>query len=116
MAEPLPPIPGLMNSPAKHVGGRASGLRSVSRITRWTVVGALALTAAFSAVAAAAFSGRATAVRPVKGRVSDASGGDRPIVALPPAASSGGLGSNFTPPHAAPVAAGGSGQVVSGGS
>ena len=91
-------------------------MRSVSRITRWSVAGALALTAVFSAVASAAFSGRATGIRPVKGRVSDAGGGSHPIVALPPAASSGDVGSNFAPPQAVPVSAGGSGQVVSGGS
>jgi hypothetical protein len=89
---------------------RDAGLHRVSRLTRWLLAGALALTAAFSAIAARALPGQAanhastTASTDQSSRTdtssSDQSAGD----------------SALQPPTSSPSASGGSGSVTSGGS
>ncbi len=53
---PMPPEP----PDRGDVARRDAGLRRVSRLTRWLLAGALALTAAFSAIAAHSFPGNAS--------------------------------------------------------
>ena len=83
-------------------------------MTRAVVAASVALTGAFSAIAATAFPGHATrdahAAR-TTGRSRPASG---PLVALPPP--NDGTGGLPAPPIQAPVPAAGTGQVGSGGS
>jgi hypothetical protein len=97
---------------------RDAGLRRVSRLTRWLLAGALALTAAFSAIAAHAFpghSGRAqasgttqtTGTAQSSGTGSDDQSGQT---------DSGSSGSGLQAPSSSPFASGGSGSVTSGGS
>jgi hypothetical protein len=115
MNQSLPPTPNAFNSPAKQASLRRRGMRSVTRLTRWFVVGSLALATVFSAVAAKAFSGHATGSRlALRQAAAHRSNGRK--VALPPA-TSGTLGQQIlSPPAGGPVSSGGSGQVVSGGS
>jgi hypothetical protein len=77
---------------------RDAGLHRVSRLTRWLLAGALALTGAFSAIAARAFPGSTT---PTTGQAGssgqtgsspsdeDTAGGGLQAPATPPSASSG---------------------------
>ncbi len=90
---------------------RDRGLRSVSSLTRITVAAAVGLTAAFSAVAAIAFSGRSNTTG--KAAVTAAPAGGQ-LVALPPR--NGGSLNFPQPPIGPPVGAGGGGQATSGGS
>lgn len=89
---------------------RDAGLHRVSRLTRWLLAGALALTAAFSAIAARALPGQAanqtsTTTSTDKSSRTDTSGFDQ---------SAG--DSSLQSPASSPSASGGSGSVTSGGS
>ena len=93
---------------------RATGFRSASIVTRIAVAASVALSIAFSAIAAVAFPGRASR-QSADGKAANASTSSTgPVVALPPA--NGGSGGVPAPPLQAPVSAPGSGQVGSGGS
>jgi hypothetical protein len=88
---------------------RDAGLRRVSRLTRWLLAGALALTAGFSAIAARSVSGTSGAHHASSTTTADAS------------SQSGTSGSDdsssaLQAPSSAPSASGGSGSVTSGGS
>ncbi len=96
---------------------RDRGLRSVSFLTRITVAASVGLTAAFSAVAAIAFSGNSTGTGTGTGTgntptTAAPAGGQ--LVALPPR--NGGSLTFPQPPVGPPVGAGGGGQTTSGGS
>ena len=81
--------------------GRDLGLRRVSRITRWSLGGAVVLTGGLSALVAHARPGHATSVNSV----------------TPPATATPAPGDSFLqPPAAAPSPSGGGGQVTSGAS
>lgn len=89
---------------------RDAGLHRVSRLTRWLLAGALALTATFSAIAAHALPGKAakqtsTATSTDQSSQTGTSGSDQ----------SGG-DSTLQAPTSSPSASGGSGSVTSGGS
>jgi len=89
---------------------RDAGLRRVSRLTRWLLAGALALTAGFSTIAARTFSGTSRA----KHAASTTSTTDD-------SSQSGTSGSDdsssaLQAPSSPPSASGGSGSVTSGGS
>ena len=98
---------------------RDAGLRRVSRLTRWLLAGALALTAAFSAIAAHAFPGHSggaqasstttqnSGTTQSSGTGSDDQSGQ---------SDSGSSGSGLQAPSSSPFASGGSGSVTSGGS
>ena len=90
---------------------RDRGLRSVSFLTRITVAASVGLTAAFSAVAAIAFSGNSTGTGKTPTTAAPAGG---QLVALPPR--NGGSLNFPQPPVGPPVGAGGGGQTTSGGS
>ena len=90
---------------------RDRGLRSVSFLTRITVAASVGLTAAFSAVAAIAFSGHSTTTGKTPTTAAPAGG---QLVALPPR--NGGSLNFPQPPIGPPVGAGGGGQTTSGGS
>jgi hypothetical protein len=93
---------------------RATGFRSASIVTRIAVAASVALSIAFSAIAAVAFPGRASRQSADGKAANAATSSTGPVVALPPAnAGSGGVPA---PPLQAPVSAPGSGQVGSGGS
>ncbi len=92
---------------------RDRGLRSVSFLTRITVAASVGLTAAFSAVAAIAFSGNSTGTGTGKTPTTAAPAGGQ-LVALPPR--NGGSLTFPQPPVGPPVGAGGGGQTTSGGS
>lgn len=100
-------------SRAGRGGYRNAGRNLVSRITRLAIAGSIAMTAAFSAVAAAAFSGHSSAGASVPAGSTTASGitKSHPTVALPPA-KSGALPQPVQPPvvtaAAPPVTSGGS--------
>lgn len=91
---------------------RDAGLRRVSRLTRWLLAGALALTAGFSAIAARGFSGSTgqtggTATTGASGQTSNSDSSD---------STSSDDGSALQAPSNSPSASGGSGSVTSGGS
>jgi hypothetical protein len=99
------------------VGRRDAGLRRVSRLTRWLVAAALALTAGFSAIAArslpasnAKSSGQtgSTATTDDTGQSSDAGSSSSD--------SDPDSGSTFQAPASPPSVFGGPGSVTSGGS
>jgi hypothetical protein len=93
---------------------RARGFRSASIVTRIAVAASVALSIAFSAIAAVAFPGRASHQASAGRQADTSSRSTGPVVALPPA--NAGAGGLPAPPVQAPVSAPGSGQVGSGGS
>jgi hypothetical protein len=113
------PQPSLPRYPrARHERGRprqhqarTRGLKASTFVTRVAVAASVALTGAFSAIAAAAFPGHADRGTPV---THEADRSPAPLVALPPPNS--GTGGLPAPPPQAPVPGIGSGQVGSGGS
>jgi hypothetical protein len=89
---------------------RDAGLRRVSRLTRWLLAGALALTAGCSAIAARSIgttSHQSASQTAVTNGSSQSSGSD---------AGSSDSGSTLQAPSSLPSASGGSGSVTSGGS
>jgi hypothetical protein len=93
---------------------RDAGLRRVSRLTRWLLAGALALTAGFSAIAARGFSGSTgqtggTATTGASGQTSNSDSSDS-------GSDSSDDGSALQAPSNSPSASGGPGSVTSGGS
>ena len=95
------------------VSPAARGLRSASFITRVAVAASVALTGAFSAIAAAAFPG-AERNKGSDHATDRSPSSPAPLVALPPP--NDGTGGLPAPPPQAPVPGVGSGQVGSGGS
>ena len=93
---------------------RARGFRSASIVTRIAVAASVALSIAFSAIAAVAFPGRASRQSAAGKAANTSTRSTGPVVALPPA--NAGAGGLPAPPIQAPVSAPGSGQVGSGGS
>ena len=83
-------------------------------MTRVVIAASVALTGAFSAVAATAFPGHATRDGSATGTARRSPSKSAPLVALPPP--NGGTGGLPAPPIQAPVPAAGTGQVGSGGS
>lgn len=83
-------------------------------MTRVVIAGSVALTGAFSAIAATAFPGHATRNAGPAGTAHRAPVRSAPVVALPPP--NDGAGGLPAPPIQAPVPVAGSGQVGSGGS
>lgn len=92
---------------------RDAGLRRVSRLTRWLLAGALALTAGFSAIAARSFSG-------TSGSQSASHSGSTTTTDDGSGQSSGSgssdSGSTFQSPSSSPSSGSGPGSVTSGGS
>lgn len=82
-------------------------------MTRAVIAGSVALTGAFSAIAATAFPGHASR-NAAAGTAHRAPARSAPVVALPPP--NDGTGGLPAPPIQAPVPVAGSGQVGSGGS
>jgi hypothetical protein len=94
----------------RGAAARDAGLRRVSRLTRWLLAGALALTATFSAIAAHAFPGRSTA-RP--SGTSSVTSTDRDDERSGQTSSSD---PGLQPSPSLPFPSGGPGNVTSGGS
>ncbi len=90
---------------------RDAGLRRVSRLTRWVLAGALALTAGFSAIAARSFSG-------TSGSQSASHSGSTTTTTTTDDGSgqSSDSSSTFQSPSSSPSSGSGSGSVTSGGS
>lgn len=116
---PQPTLPGPARARheherSRHRLARSRGLRTASFLTRVTVAASVALTGAFSAIAAAAFPGHGerNATRAYAKDRSPAP--SAPLVALPPP--NNGIGGLPAPPAQAPVPGSGSAQVGSGGS
>jgi uncharacterized protein YceK len=93
---------------------RDAGLRRVSRLTRWLLAGALALTAGCSAIAAHVSAGAShqSASQTAATDGSNQSGGSDSSSG----SSSGDSGSTLQAPDFPPSASGGAGSVTSGGS
>lgn len=113
---PQPSLP--HHARARHERGRphqhparTRGLKTSTFVTRVAIAASVALTGAFSAIAAAAFPGHADRGTPV---TSEADRPPAPLVALPPPNS--GAGGLPAPPPQTPIPGVGSGQVGSGGS
>lgn len=90
---------------------RDASLRRVSRLTRWVLAGALALTAGFSAIAARSFSG-------TSGSQSASHSGSTTTTTTTDDGSgqSSDSSSTFQSPSSSPSSGSGSGSVTSGGS
>jgi hypothetical protein len=88
---------------------RDAGLRRVSRLTRWLLAGALALTAGFSAIAARSFSG-------TSGSQSASHSGTTTTTTDDGSGQSSDSSSTFQSPSSSPSSGSGSGSVTSGGS
>jgi hypothetical protein len=92
---------------------RDAGLRRVSRLTRWLLAGALALTAGFSAIAARSFSG-------TSGSQSASHSGSTTTTTTTTTDDGSGQSSDssstFQSPSSSPSSGSGSGSVTSGGS
>ncbi len=91
---------------------RDASLRRVSRLTRWVLAGALALTAGFSAIAARSFSG-------TSGSQSASHSGSTTTTTTTTDDGSGqssDSSSTFQSPSSSPSSGSGSGSVTSGGS
>jgi hypothetical protein len=94
------------------VGRRDAGLRRVSRLTRWLLAGALALTGAFSAIAAHSFPGKtgnhatSSAGTDQSSQITDSGSGQSDDDTSPA----------LQPPSSTPSAGAGLGSVTSGGS
>jgi hypothetical protein len=95
------------------VTARDAGLRRVSRLTRWLLAGALALTAAFSAIAAHAFPGHSTSQASSTTQSGSGGGGSGTSQSGQTDDSSG---SGLQSSSSSPSASSGSGSVTSGGS
>jgi hypothetical protein len=93
------------------VTARDAGLRRVSRLTRWQLAGALALTAAFSAIAAHAFPGHSASQAS-----STTQGGGGSTTTGQSGQTDDSSGSGLQPSSSLPSASSGSGSVTSGGS
>ena len=104
---PMPPGPADRGA----VAHRDAGLRRVSRLTRWLLAGALAATAAFSAIAARTVPGNSSSqASNSTSTTSDQSGTSS-------SDQTGDDGSTtLQAPSSSPSASGGSGSVTSGGS
>src|SRR5262245_23533833 len=94
---------------------RDTGLRRVSRLTRWVLAGALALTGVLSAIAAHAFPGSGTAAGRATPSTAQA-GTSAQAGSSAAGADHGTTGGGLQAPASAPSAASGSGAVTSGGS
>ena len=88
---------------------RDASLRRVSRLTRWVLAGALALTAGFSAIAARSFSG-------TSGSQSASHSGTTTTTTDDGSGQSSDSSSTFQSPSSSPSSGSGSGSVTSGGS
>jgi hypothetical protein len=93
------------------VTARDAGLRRVSRLTRWLLAGALALTAAFSAIAAHAFPGHSASQAS-----STTQGGAGSTTTGQSGQTDDSSGSGLQSSSSSPSASSGSGSVTSGGS
>ncbi len=89
---------------------RDAGLRRVSRLTRWVLAGALALTAGFSAIAARSFSGTSGS------QSASHSGSTTTTTTDDGSGQSSDSSSTFQSPSSSPSSGSGSGSVTSGGS
>ena len=89
---------------------RDAGLRRVSRLTRWLLAGALALTAGFSAIAARSFSGTSGS------QSASHSGTTTTTTTDDGSGQSSDSSSTFQSPSSSPSSGSGSGSVTSGGS
>jgi len=89
---------------------RDAGLRRVSRLTRWLLAGALALTAGFSAIAARSFSGTSGS------QSASHSGSTTTTTTDDGSGQSSDSSSTFQSPSSSPSSGSGSGSVTSGGS
>ncbi len=98
------------------VAARDAGLRRVSRLTRWLLAGALALTGAFSAIAAHAFPGHRTTQSSSSTTTADQSGQSGSSDSSRSDSSDSGSDSGLQAPPSSPSWFGGSGSVTSGGS
>ena len=87
---------------------RDASLRRVSRLTRWVLAGALALTAGFSAIAARSFSGTSGS--------QSASHSGSTTTTDDGSGQSSDSSSTFQSPSSSPSSGSGSGSVTSGGS
>ena len=111
---PGPPRTRREGERSRHRQARTRGLRAASFVTRVVVAGSVALTGAFSAIAATAFPGHATRDGAATRATDRSPSPSTPLVALPPP--NHGAGGLPAPPIQAPVPAAGTGQVGSGGS
>lgn len=105
-------MPSTRPGPRSPAAARDAGLRRVSRLTRWLLAGALALTAGCSVIAArvsSATSQQSASQSAATDSSSQSGGSDS-------SNSSSGQGSTLQAPDWAPFASGGSGSVTSGGS
>jgi len=89
---------------------RDASLRRVSRLTRWVLAGALALTAGFSAIAARSFSGTSGS------QSASHSGSTTTTTTDDGSGQSSDSSSTFQSPSSSPSSGSGSGSVTSGGS
>lgn len=94
------------------VTARDAGLRRVSRLTRWLLAGALALTAAFSAIAAHAFPGHSAS----QASSTTQGGGSSTTATSQSGQTDDSSGSGLQSSSSSPSASSGSGSVTSGGS
>lgn len=112
----LPILVHTMNSPT--VNARDAGLALVSRINRWMIAGAIALSGVISLVAQQAFHGHTVNASNASSPASNASNTASSAASAPSSSSSG--SSSLQQPAQAPAAASSSssssGGVVSGGS
>jgi hypothetical protein len=97
---------------------RDAGLRRVSRLTRWLLAGALALTAGFSAIAARSFSGTSgsQSTNQAGGTTTTTDGSSQSGDSSSSDSGSSDSGSTLQSPFSSPSAGSGSGSVTSGGS
>lgn len=98
---------------------RDAGLMRVSRLTRWLLAGALALTAVFSTVAArvsGATANHKAATSPSQSSGSDSGATEGSGSGSTQGSGSTDSGSNLQAPGSLPFSSGGSGNVTSGGS
>ncbi|HZD72558.1 MAG TPA: hypothetical protein VE776_01485 [Actinomycetota bacterium] len=99
------------------VARRDAGLRRVSRLTRWLVAAALALTAGFSAIAARTPPGTSAKSSGQTGSTATTNGSARSDDDGPSSGDSDSdFGSTFQAPSSPPSASSGPGSVTSGGS
>ena len=117
MSQPM--LPGPARAPhelerSRHRLARSRGLKTVSFVTRVTVAASVALTGAFSAIAAAAFPGHGQRNATPADTRDRSPSRSAPLVALPPP--NNGIGGLPAPAAQAPVQGSGSAQVGSGGS
>lgn len=97
---------------------RDAALHNVSRITRWTIAGSVALTAGFGGLAAKSFSGKkhATSTTSTTREGSESTSGSSGQSSGSQSSSDNSDQQQLQAPYNAPSSSSGSGQVSSGGS